>query len=247
LTETTVLIINSLHHDFYTSIDLVFILKPFKIQNKMNTPKFIVVFLCILSCVERATSASSLKVATDVLPDDAVEEEYSLFEMVTENSRPPYHGDQNGRLNGVAHLSSTLVGIIKSNMHVFAPRSPSSNTCEMDSGALVGTTVITRTTDPHVDLLPPEEGKSRVPVLGEFNVVFIPLNSNPDAYFQQGGMSVPIVKNSLVQFKGNEPHNTVVKSGVVNMLGPFQVGPFGASGILMVGMMGSTPGGGGGK
>ena len=84
-------------------------------------------------------------------------------------------------------------------------------------------------------------------MVGEFNVAFIPLNSNPDAYFQQGGMSVPIVKNSLIQFKGNEPHNTVVKSGVVNMLGPFQVGPFGASGILRVGMMGSTPGGGGGK
>eukprot|EP00978_Attheya_sp_CCMP212_P021561 scaffold63092_cov45-Attheya_sp.AAC.1 len=49
------------------------------------------------------------------------------------------------------------------------------------------------------------------------------MNTNEDAYFDHGDTSVPIVEGSLVHFQGGKPHNTVVNSGFVNMLGPFDI------------------------
>lgn len=71
-------------------------------------------------------------------------------------------------------------------------------------------------------------------------VVFVFLNDNPDAIFMYGDSPpedegqekeethfsvehVPVVAGNLVSFEGNIHHHTVVKSGKVDLLGPFRV------------------------
>ncbi|KAL3928963.1 MAG: hypothetical protein SGARI_004887, partial [Bacillariaceae sp.] len=56
-------------------------------------------------------------------------------------------------------------------------------------------------------------------------VGFVFLNSNPNATFYHGSVPVPIEKGNLVLFHGSVPHQTVVQSGHVNLLGPFHVDP----------------------
>jgi len=60
-------------------------------------------------------------------------------------------------------------------------------------------------------------------VTDENDVAFIMMNTNPDAFFQHGETSVPIVEGSLVHFNGRISHNTVINSGRVDLLGPFEM------------------------
>ena len=53
------------------------------------------------------------------------------------------------------------------------------------------------------------------------HVAIVVLNTNPEAHFVQGNLTVPIVEESLVHFDGNIPHNIIVNSGSVQFLGPF--------------------------
>ncbi len=57
-------------------------------------------------------------------------------------------------------------------------------------------------------------------------VVFVVLNINPDAYFVHGDVQIPILEGSLVHFMGGIPHNTIVNSGSVQLLGPFDAKGF---------------------
>jgi hypothetical protein len=50
-------------------------------------------------------------------------------------------------------------------------------------------------------------------------VVF--LNDNDDVFFKHEEEQVPVVAGSLVTFPGDVPHSTIVNSGEVYLLGPF--------------------------
>jgi len=86
------------------------------------------------------------------------------------------------------------------------------------------TSRIHKTTHRHVDSL-------AVNVVVPGTVGFVFLNSNPDAHFQydddketgQEGMCIPVVAGNLVAFPGRIPHNTVIESGEVRLLGTFEM------------------------
>lgn len=65
---------------------------------------------------------------------------------------------------------------------------------------------------------------SKEVVNGNNQVAFIMLNSNHDACFQHGETSVPVIEGNLVHFDGKMEHNTVINSGFVHLLGPFEIG-----------------------
>ena len=50
------------------------------------------------------------------------------------------------------------------------------------------------------------------------------MEDNDDAHFTIGSMSIPVVKGSLVRFNGARSHHTIINSGSVEMLGPFEGG-----------------------
>ena len=54
-------------------------------------------------------------------------------------------------------------------------------------------------------------------------VGFIFGNTNDDAYFEtdDGELCVPAVKGTLLSFDGSIPHRTVMKSGHIELIGPF--------------------------
>jgi hypothetical protein len=54
-------------------------------------------------------------------------------------------------------------------------------------------------------------------------VGFIFLNDNDQASFVHGSNSVTPQKGRLVVFEGNVPHQTIVRSGKVNLAGPFRL------------------------
>ena len=144
------------------------------------------------------------------------------------------HG-ANCLLRGQANIAPQLLESIKKRVGVinFSPafyRRPDYDFPEQERGVtaagvtevgvLTDTRILTHTSPVHSDHVP-ETGQV---VDGDRNVAFVMLNSNPDAYFQHGETSVPIVEGSLVSFDGRTPHNTVVNSGYVHILGPFQMG-----------------------
>jgi len=168
-----------------------------------------------------------------VVSDEDQHAHHDLYHI----SRKPQlqcHGD-NCLLRGEANIAPELLESIKKRVGVinFSPafyRRPDYDVPEEERGAtaagvtevgaLTDTRILTHTSPVHSDHVP-ETGKV---VDGDRDVAFVMLNSNPDAYFQHGETSVPIVEGSLVSFDGRTPHNTVVNSGYVHILGPFEMG-----------------------
>jgi hypothetical protein len=73
----------------------------------------------------------------------------------------------------------------------------------------------------------------RTPVLDDVGFVF--LNDNQNATFVYGSELVPAKKGTLVVFNGGVPHNSVIRSGQVNVFGTIQNGclhEIGSFGIL---------------
>ena len=94
---------------------------------------------------------------------------------------------------------------------------------DKDSG-LVQVSELHETSNAHVDYYPLKTGdKHRKPVGDDNLVSFLMLNTNKDAYFSHGDVSVPIQEGTMVTFPGNVPHQTIINSGKVNLLGPFDV------------------------
>ena len=89
-----------------------------------------------------------------------------------------------------------------------------------ENGNFLITSKISKTTRRHTDKYRGTNGVTYP--IGEASTGFIILNDNPHAHFDYEETSVPIKKGSLVVFKGGRPHNTVVRSGSVDLLGPFE-------------------------
>jgi len=84
------------------------------------------------------------------------------------------------------------------------------------------TTVLTGSTQPHVDSHSTTQGHDTV-------ILFT--NTNPDAYLSIQDEKVPVQAGSLVRFAGGSvPHHTVVQSGHVSFVGPFNIQTFGRVG-----------------
>jgi len=90
-------------------------------------------------------------------------------------------------------------------------------------GITLQTRIINKSTKPHIDY--EAEGK-----VVEDDVMFITLNSNPEAHFNHGGNSLPAVAGRLVRFAGNAVHGTTLNSGDVRLLGPFSIKNFASVG-----------------
>jgi len=84
----------------------------------------------------------------------------------------------------------------------------------------VTTSFITNSTNRHKD-------HTRDGVLVKEPVGFLFLNDNPDASFIHGtSPSVPVKAGTMVTFRGDVPHHTVVRNGIVRLLGPFAMSSF---------------------
>jgi len=83
----------------------------------------------------------------------------------------------------------------------------------------VVTSLISKTTTVHKD-------HHRDGHLAAEQVGFVFLNDNEDASFVHGNEQVPVRSGNMVAFQGDIPHNTVVRSGNVQLLGPFALSSF---------------------
>ena len=81
---------------------------------------------------------------------------------------------------------------------------------------LVPTRVIRETTRSHQDRFCDDANR-----LVEDDVVFLFLNTNTDATFVHGNDSTAVEAGSMVRFRGDVPHHTVVNKGFVQLVGPF--------------------------
>ena len=143
---------------------------------------------------------------------------YSIIEAATGLGNYP------GRFRGQAHLSASFVHALQKKMGIaFSPFGGGDG--GFQRGRIVSTTTMTASSPQHVDHYPAgTDGKMRS--VDQDRVAFVVLNTNPDAYFVHGDVSVPIVEGSLVHFIGGIPHNTIVNSGSVKLLGPFDAKHF---------------------
>jgi hypothetical protein len=134
-----------------------------------------------------------------------------------------------GRNKGEAYLSSSFIKALKKNAGVLSSifidtrLDASTSDDEEMIGRIVQTTILSSSSNKHVDHHPPSADGRRGRPLDDNRVAFVLLNTNKDAFFDHGDMSIPILEGSLVHFDGGTPHNTVINSGVVSMIGPFEV------------------------
>jgi len=95
---------------------------------------------------------------------------------------------------------------------------------DTNGGIMLQTRIINKSTKPHIDY--EAEGK-----VVEDDVMFITLNSNPEAHFNHGGNSLPAVAGRLVRFAGNAVHGTTHNGGdPIRLLGPFSIKNFASVG-----------------
>ena len=83
---------------------------------------------------------------------------------------------------------------------------------------------LTKSSPRHVDCR--MDGLDMVDTVNKSNdgpVGFFVRNTNPSAYFDtdDGKRCIPIVEGTLIHFDGSLPHRTIVKSGFVDLIGPF--------------------------
>ena len=89
------------------------------------------------------------------------------------------------------------------------------------NGQFVPTSKFFQTTHPHKDHTRDAHGNAH---LVTTSTAFVFMEDNDDAHFTIGSMSIPVVKGSLVRFNGARSHHTIINSGSVEMLGPFEGG-----------------------
>ena len=148
--------------------------------------------------------AVDLKVVPNSLPSTLMSNNLFNDMAVVDDGKARQRGKE-------AYLSAESIHKIKETMGILPVSSP--------TGMFVATTKIQKTTQPHTDYYTDAQGIVRP---AEKDTVFVFMNDNPDAYFHYGETSVPIKKGSLVRFNGLQPHNTVIGSGTVELLGPFE-------------------------
>jgi len=116
--------------------------------------------------------------------------------------------NQDGRTRGIAIADSSLVLAITTKTLGFGSFEES----------FVSTTELHSTSPVHVDYYKEEDMIQ--PVSKNDVLCFLFLETNDDAHFNHGETCVPVVAGNIVSFDGSTPHNTVIRSGSVSLLGP---------------------------
>jgi hypothetical protein len=93
---------------------------------------------------------------------------------------------------------------------------------EHDRELEITKSIITETTERHVDFIVNKRERRMDPL--SHDTIFVFLNTNPEAEFVYGDDErVPVIAGDMVIFSGGEvEHNTEIKSGNVHLLGPFE-------------------------
>lgn len=137
-------------------------------------------------------------------PDAAAVDPFTVLNLPSPHQETTMHPKLcDERYIGKAHLPPTFTSTIMETLGILPTPDP--------DGSIVTTMKMFASTPRHKDH----------DVSGEGVAAFIFMNSNPNAYFDYGDTSVPIIKGNLVSFDGNVPHNTVIKKGSVEILGPW--------------------------
>ena len=99
------------------------------------------------------------------------------------------------------------------------------NTAALGEVSQVQTLHLTKTSPWHTDRERKNQKRTSSLTKDELQVGFFFSNTNEDAYFEtkDGDLCIPIVEGNFVSFNGRVPHRTVVKSGHIDMVGPFSL------------------------
>ena len=96
---------------------------------------------------------------------------------------------------------------------------------------------ITKSSPRHIDCK--MDGLDMIDMLNDKSndgqVGFFVRNTNPSAYFEtdDGERCIPIVEGTLIHFDGSLPHRTIIKSGHVDLIGPFLPSTFDETHLLL--------------
>lgn len=164
----------------------------------------------LLIAVFGTTASSSLEVFSNILLDHNHDDMYSTI------AEPTVPRACAGTFGGQARVSPSFIRTLQEKIGIFAVAS--------NAQPVVHLTTLTESSVPHVDAY--HHGRQGSPD----RVGFVFLNTNPDAHFVHGESTVPIVEGRMVLFDGSIPHNTIVNSGSVKLLGPFDAKDFRAVG-----------------
>lgn len=136
------------------------------------------------------------------------------YEIVMEPNEYNFH-----RKRGVVQISFNYMTRLKQELGLPMEKVPAG------TKPLLQIVELEETSVPHIDAYPTdiEDPTKKRRVVDDSFVAFVMMNDNPAAFFQHGETRVPIVKGTMVKFAGNVPHNTVITSGSVRLLGPFDV------------------------
>jgi hypothetical protein len=171
-------------------------------------------FSAIAACRRLNTFTSSLEVVPDFLLEHSSNNNGDTGYSITDKVAP--FPDDAGRFRGKAHLSHSMVRAIWEIISEPGPEEP----INLKQETIVNTVIMDKTTEEHTDYYDDPVGKRRL-VEHDERVAFVFLNTNPDAIFIHNKVKVPVVEGHLVHFNGALPHNTIIKSGSVRLLGPF--------------------------
>jgi hypothetical protein len=166
------------------------------------------------ACRRLNTFTSSLEVVPDFLLEHSSTNNGETGYSITDEVAP--FPDDAGRFRGKAHLSHSMVRAIWEIISEPGPEEP----IDIEQETIVDTVIMDKTTEEHTDYYVDPIGKRRL-VEHDERVAFVFLNTNQDAIFVHNNMQVSVVEGHLVHFNGALPHNTIIKSGSVRLLGPF--------------------------
>ena len=172
-----------------------------------------------------AITSSALKVKESFLSKQEISHFRKRIPGVSNNTQK-LRSSSNARRHGVASLPTSLAHRMISSFCTDGDCGNSSNVDRIDFDLKVRTSLLDGSTPDLVDHFP--DGDQ---VHGDVGFVF--LNDNPDAYFQHGRNRVSVKAGKLVTFNGNVTHNTVIRRGQVQLLGPFDMVTFKAVGIAL--------------
>ena len=134
------------------------------------------------------------------------------------------------RAYGKASLSSALLSQIE---QALGP--DVINAAALGEASQVQTLRLTKTSSWHTDCEMDGPQKLTSSKKDQLQVGLFFSNTNEDAYFEtkDGDLCIPIVEGNFVSFNGLVPHRSVVKSGHIDMVGPFSLSSDGFVDIAM--------------
>ena len=175
-------------------------------EEEGNMVKFTknVLFAAILAL--SSSFGSSLSVVENFLTPEEIDHYYNV------GAQKLFHGQR--RLESNTMIGSDLIRRLEQ-VGAILP-------AEHDRELEITKSIITETTERHVDFIVNKRDKRMDPL--SHDTIFVFLNTNPEAEFVYGDDErVPVIAGDMVIFSGGEvEHNTEIKSGNVHLLGPFE-------------------------